>query len=83
VCETPISKITWTKWLGGVVPVVELLLCKYEALSLNPQAHQRVREGSVDNEHSYSYSSLSPSSHLPTQPVLLCQWPLHPHLLDL
>jgi hypothetical protein len=34
--ETPISKINRAKWTGGVVQVVEHLLCKSESLSLIP-----------------------------------------------
>jgi hypothetical protein len=37
VPETPISKITRTKWTGGVAKVVEHLLCKLEALSSKSQ----------------------------------------------
>jgi hypothetical protein len=36
VHETPISKITREKWTGGMVQVVEHLLCKCKALSSNP-----------------------------------------------
>jgi hypothetical protein len=45
VRETPISKITRTKWTGGVVQVVEHLLCKHEALSSNssPQNKKEIR----------------------------------------
>jgi hypothetical protein len=32
----PISKITRTKWTGGVVQAVECLLCKHEVLNSNP-----------------------------------------------
>jgi hypothetical protein len=32
----PISKITRAKWTGGVVQVIECLLCKSNALSSNP-----------------------------------------------
>jgi hypothetical protein len=37
VLKTPFPKITTAKWTGGVVEVVEHLLCKYEAMSPNPQ----------------------------------------------
>jgi hypothetical protein len=32
----PISKIITAKWVGGVAQAVECLLCRHEALSLNP-----------------------------------------------
>jgi hypothetical protein len=41
VCETPISKVTRAKWTGGVVQVVEHLLCKCEALSSKPSPMKR------------------------------------------
>jgi hypothetical protein len=41
VQETPISKITREKWTGGVVKVVECLLCKHEALSSNPSSTKK------------------------------------------
>jgi hypothetical protein len=40
----PISKITRARWTGGVAQVVECLLCKCEALSLNPVPPQRRKE---------------------------------------
>jgi hypothetical protein len=36
VNETPISKITRAEWTGGTAQAVEHLLCKYKALSSNP-----------------------------------------------
>jgi hypothetical protein len=35
VWQTPISKATGAKWIGGVFRVVECQLCKHEALRLN------------------------------------------------
>jgi hypothetical protein len=37
----PFSKITRTKWTGGVAQAVEYLLCKYKALNLNPSPTKR------------------------------------------
>jgi hypothetical protein len=45
VFETPISKIARTKWTGSVAQVVEYLLCKHEALSLNPSREKKKKEG--------------------------------------
>jgi hypothetical protein len=36
VHKTPISKICKVKWQWNMAQTVEQLLCKYEALSLNP-----------------------------------------------
>jgi hypothetical protein len=47
VHETPISKITrakWQKWNGGVVPVLEWLLCKHKALSSNPSPTEKKKK---------------------------------------
>jgi hypothetical protein len=39
--ETSTIKITRAKWTGGMVPVVECLLCKHEMLSSNPSPTPR------------------------------------------
>jgi hypothetical protein len=39
--QDPISKITRTKWTGGVAKVVEHLLCKHKTLSSKPQSHKQ------------------------------------------
>jgi hypothetical protein len=36
VPRDPVSKIIKAKWTGGVAQVLEHLLCKHKALSLNP-----------------------------------------------
>jgi hypothetical protein len=41
VLKTPISKVTRAKWTGGVAQVVEWLLCKCKALSLNSGPTQK------------------------------------------
>jgi hypothetical protein len=43
VHEIPISKITRANWIGGLVQIVECLLCKCEA-EFKPQSHQKKRE---------------------------------------
>jgi hypothetical protein len=42
--DSPISKITRTKWTGGVTQVVELLLCKGKALGSNSGFFKRKKE---------------------------------------
>jgi hypothetical protein len=39
--ETPISKISRTKWSGGAAQAGEHLLCKHKALSSKPQSYQK------------------------------------------
>jgi hypothetical protein len=48
VCENPISKRARAKWTRGVAQVVELLLCKFEALSSHlKQQQQQKKLGTV------------------------------------
>jgi hypothetical protein len=39
--KTSISKITSTKWTGGMAEVIEHLLCNHEALSSNPSTTKK------------------------------------------
>jgi hypothetical protein len=47
----PIFKITRAKWTGGVVQVVECLLCKCEILSSNSSPTKKIEEERNDSEH--------------------------------
>jgi hypothetical protein len=44
VHETPISKITSTKWTGGMAKGIECLLCKHEVLSSNSRATKKKKK---------------------------------------
>jgi hypothetical protein len=44
VHETASPKVAREKWAGGVVQVVECLLCKHEALSSNSSTTQKKQE---------------------------------------
>jgi hypothetical protein len=44
VHETPFSKITTAKWTGGVAQVLEHVLCKSKALSLNPNPTKKKKK---------------------------------------
>jgi hypothetical protein len=49
-----ISKITRAKHTGGVVQVVEYLLCKHEALSSNPDPTTTTKTPSIMEEEATS-----------------------------
>jgi hypothetical protein len=63
VHETPICKITKTKWTGGVAQAGEHLLCKHEALISNssPREGEREKERERQKENmqylSFSFSA--------------------------
>jgi hypothetical protein len=46
----PISKITRTKWTGGVAQTIEGLLCKYEVLGSNPNPTKKRKKKKKEKE---------------------------------
>jgi hypothetical protein len=43
IVHETISKTTRAKWIGGVTPAVEHLLCKHKALSSNPSSTKYIQ----------------------------------------
>jgi hypothetical protein len=48
VIETPISKITSAKWIGGLAQAVQHPLCEHETLSSN-LSHTRKKKVDISN----------------------------------
>jgi hypothetical protein len=44
VARPYLQKITRAKWIGGVTQAIEYLLCKREALSINPSPTRKERK---------------------------------------
>jgi hypothetical protein len=53
--QDPISKITRAKCTGGVAQVVELLLCKHEALSSKPSPTNNSNNSNNNNNNKANY----------------------------
>jgi hypothetical protein len=62
--RAPSPKITKAKWTGAVAQAVELLLCKWEALSSNPNPTKKNHFSGALCRKQFKCLPLLPSKHL-------------------